>query len=359
MNRTPTSTAVASPASTVPGTTLEFQIVLVVLEGEAAAPVPDRETVAGVFEALLTRDTLPVTLVEVVGANFTWNVALCPAASVAGSVRPLMLKPVPVTVACEMVTLAVLAVTVTFCVLLLPTVTLPKLRELGLAARVPAGLTPLPVRAIELVVVEALLVNATLPVALPEVVGANFTWKVALCPAASVAGSVRPLMVNPVPLTVACEMVTLAVLAVTVMFCVLLLPTVTLPKLSEVGLAVRVPAGLTPLPLRAIEDVEVEALLTSERLPEAVPAVVGANFTWKVVLCPAAIVAGSVRPLMLKPVPVTFACETVTLEVPAVRVTFCVVLLPTVTLPKLSELVLSASVPVEVVVLGVKATSTQ
>jgi hypothetical protein len=70
--------------------------------------------VVGVLEALLTSDTLPLTLPATVGANFTWNVALCPAAMVVGNVSPLTLNPAPVTFAWLMVTLAELAVTVTF-----------------------------------------------------------------------------------------------------------------------------------------------------------------------------------------------------------------------------------------------------
>src|SRR5262245_46568907 len=111
-------------------------------------------------------------------------------------------------------------------------------------------------------------------------------------------------MVTPAPVGVACEMVTLAVPAVTVTFCVALLPTVTLPKLSEVGLAASVPAGFAPLPLRETTVGELEALLDNDRLPVTLPAAVGANFTWKVALCPAAKVAGRVTPLRLKPAPV-------------------------------------------------------
>lgn len=81
----------------------------------------------------------------------------------------------------------------------------------------------------------ALLVTVTLPVTLPVAVGANATLNDVDCPAASVRGSERPVTLNPVPVTLSFERVTLALpvlLSVTV--CVALVPVVTLPKLSEV-----------------------------------------------------------------------------------------------------------------------------
>jgi hypothetical protein len=83
--------------------------------------------------ALLTTDTLPVTLPEVVGLKITLKVVVCPAAKVRGSVRPLVLKPAPETLIWEMVTLEVELVSVTGRVLLLPTATFPKLTLVGLA----------------------------------------------------------------------------------------------------------------------------------------------------------------------------------------------------------------------------------
>ena len=52
------------------------------------------------------------------------------------------------------------------------------------------------------------------------------------CPAASVRGRVKPLNENPGPLIVACEIVTLPVLAVNVTVCEELLPAVVVPKFS-------------------------------------------------------------------------------------------------------------------------------
>ena len=61
--------------------------------------VPEREIVTGELLALLTMLMLPVALPATVGAKVTVSVALCPVANVAGTDKPLMPKPVPVTVA--------------------------------------------------------------------------------------------------------------------------------------------------------------------------------------------------------------------------------------------------------------------
>src|SRR3989442_12880916 len=61
---------------------------------------------------------------------------------------------------------------------------------------------------------------------------------------------------------------------------------------------------------------ELGASLTSETLPDALPVVVGANCTLKVLDCPAARVSGKVSPLMLKPAPVTLPCAMVKLALP-------------------------------------------
>ena len=85
---------------------------------------------------------------------------------------------------------------------LFPTVTLPKLRLAGFDPRAPA-LTPVPVRGMVRVGLEALEVMVTVPVALLAAVGVKVTLKVALWPEVSVTGAAMPLMVKPVPLMAA------------------------------------------------------------------------------------------------------------------------------------------------------------
>ena len=82
---------------------------------------------------------------------------------------------------------------------LFPTVTLPKLRLVGLAPSEP-GVTPVPDRGMVRVGFEALEVMVRLPLAVPADGGANDTLKVVLCPAVSVTGAVIPLKLNPEPL---------------------------------------------------------------------------------------------------------------------------------------------------------------
>ena len=57
----------------------------------AAVPVPLRDKTFGEFGALLTMLTVPLRLPAVVGANSTLNVAVPPAAIVAGVANPLTL----------------------------------------------------------------------------------------------------------------------------------------------------------------------------------------------------------------------------------------------------------------------------
>jgi hypothetical protein len=54
---------------------------------------------------------------------------------------------------------------------------------------------------------DAVLVIAMLPVALPAALGVKVAVNDVLCPGLRVAGRLRPLMLNPVPLANACVMV--------------------------------------------------------------------------------------------------------------------------------------------------------
>ena len=122
-----------------------------------------------------------------------------------------------------------------------------------------------------------------------------------------------------------------------------LLPTVTLPKLRLVGFDPSVP-GEIPVPANGMDRVGFDAVEVTVMLPLALAADCGANVTLKLVLWPAVSVTGAVIPLRLNPVPLIPTWEIVTLELPVlVIVSDRDWLLPTVTLPKLSLVVLSAS----------------
>src|SRR5580658_1200527 len=97
-----------------------------------------------------------------------------------------------------------------------------------------------------------------LPVAAPADVGASCALKERLCPAGKVVGKESPLIPNPVPATVARLIVRLELpLFVSLTLCVLLCPTTTFPNVNANG--------------------ELEASLTTVKLPVTAPADVGAN----------------------------------------------------------------------------------
>jgi len=118
---------------------------------------------------------------------------------------------------------------------------------------------------------------------------------------------------------------------------------VTLPKLTPAGTTEI--CGCTPVPESEIVAGELLALPTTDTLPNTLPAAVGANPTLSETLCPAARLSGNDKPLTLKPAPVTFSCERLTVLLPEfVRATVCAPLvLPTITFPKLKLFVLVES----------------
>ena len=128
---------------------------------------------------------------------------------VTGSDKPPTLNTELFVLAAVTVTAAPLAVNVPEAVPLFPTVTLPRLRVAGLILNCPTAEDPVPESGIVSVGFDAVEVIVTLPLALPDADGVNFTVNVVLFPAASVKGVEIPVIVNPVPLTLACETVTL------------------------------------------------------------------------------------------------------------------------------------------------------
>src|SRR5262249_44378747 len=88
-----------------------------------------------------------------------------------------------------------------------PSITLPKLKVAGFTAN--PGCAPVPLRAIVAGEPDALLVTLTVPLATPAAVGANTTLSVRLCDGLTGSGTVAPLSVKPVPLTVICAIWTL------------------------------------------------------------------------------------------------------------------------------------------------------
>ena len=157
---------------------------------------------------------------------------------------------------------------------------LPKLRELGLELSCPAVAVPVPERGMVSVGFEALDVTVIAPVAVPVEAGANWTVKAVLWPAPRVNEELMPLSVNPVPLTLTFETATLVPpVFVIVPDKVWFEPTVTLPKLSELGLELSCPGVAVPVPDSEMVRVGFEAFEVSVSVPLAAPVEVGENWT--------------------------------------------------------------------------------
>jgi hypothetical protein len=184
---------------------------------------------------------------------------------------------VPVALTAVIVALAFpLLVKVIDCLPLLPVVTFPNATLPGLATKVELVVTPVPTMLTTCGEPGALSVNVMLPVSAPAAVGANCVLKERLCPAVKVVGRESPLIPKPVPATVARLMVRLEVpLFVSFTLCVPLCPTTTFPNVNADGAIVKLVC--VPVPLIAIVSGELEASLTTVKLPVIAPAEVGAN----------------------------------------------------------------------------------
>jgi hypothetical protein len=179
---------------------------------------------------------------------------------------------------------------------------------------------------------EALLVKESVPEAVPEAWGAKATVMGTLCPAAMVSGKVTPLRENSALFTLAEDTVTLAPVALSVPGWDVLVPTVTLPKLTDAGETPNWPCAV-PVPVCGIESVGFDAFELTVILPVALLAVCGAKVVLKVRLWFGVSVVGRLSPLMLNPVPASVIWEIVTLEPPTlVSVSHWLWLLPTWTL---------------------------
>lgn len=101
------------------------------------APVPESAATLGELPALLMMESLPVSAPVREGAYVTLKLVFWPAAREKGRAGPATLKPEPVTLACDIVTAALpVLVTTTGRMLLSPSVTTPKLSEVGARLRV-------------------------------------------------------------------------------------------------------------------------------------------------------------------------------------------------------------------------------
>src|SRR5438045_3247889 len=134
----------------------------------------------------------PVALFVEIGAKVIVALVVCPAAKVKGKESPLIAKPAPVILTCEIVTLAVpVFCRITGNALLLPSGTFPKARLVGFTES--RSVAPVPESDTVTGEFVALLTIEMLPVALLPAVGAKVALKDVLWPAARVRGRVSPL----------------------------------------------------------------------------------------------------------------------------------------------------------------------
>jgi hypothetical protein len=139
-------------------------------------------------------------------------------------------------------------------------------QEIPLSAPVAAAPVPLSVTTL-VAPVPALLLIVTEPLAAPVLAGSNVTASVVVCPGFSVTGKLAPVIVKPVPDSVAELIVSAAVPEdVSVTVCVVVVLTVTSPNDSVVELSVS--CGDPPVSCRA------KVLLTPAAVADSVAVVV-------------------------------------------------------------------------------------
>ena len=232
--------------------------------------------VVGLLAVLVIR-TLPAAAPTTVGANCAVKLVLWFAASTNGTDRPVALNPLPLALIAEIVALVFpVFVKVIVCGLLLPTDTLPKATLPGFATNVEFVATPVPTMLTTCGEPGALSVKVMLPAAAPLAAGANCALKDRLCPPVNVVGRDNPVIPKPFPATVARLIVTPEFpVLVSLMLCVPLCPTITLPNVKAEG-EIDKPACV-PVPLIEIASGELDASLKTVRLPFTAPADVGAN----------------------------------------------------------------------------------
>ena len=124
-----------------------------------------------------------------------------------------------------------------------------------------------------------MLVKESVPVVDPVAVGLKVTVNGTLCPAGTVIGNDKPLSLKEVLLMLSPVIVTLVPEALRVPDALPLLPTVTLPKLSDAGLSASCPSGAVPVPVSDSVRDGVCALLVNVSVPLADPAADGLNVT--------------------------------------------------------------------------------
>jgi hypothetical protein len=326
---------VAAPVGTVPKLTEAG----VAVKPEVPA-VPTRLMAVGESVAELVTVICSENSPDAVGLNPAVSVAAWFGASVSGRLRLESVKPEPEVAIEEIFTLAVpvffnwIAVDP-----LLPVATVPKFTLEGFAVNcVVEDAVAVALQPIASVAFVALLVTVKVPEAFPAAVGLNIALKLALAPAARVTGSESPDTEIPAPEAETREIVMLDdPELVSDRAWADWDPTVTVPKLSEAGLAVKSETFATPVAVNATIIGEFGALLLIIIFPLAGPLAAAVNVAATAAVWPAASAMGTEIAFSVKPDPAIDTPETVKDLVPVfVIVKDCDALCPTVREPKLT-----------------------
>lgn len=163
---------------------LPLAVVELVIVGllPVVCPVPERLITSDEGVPFVASVIVPLAAPAAEGLNVTLNAVLAPAAIVVEVLSPVWLNPAPATATCEKVSVVFpLFFNVIGWEFVLPVVTVPNATLDGVAAI--CACIPVPLSAIVAGETGALLVMEILPVALPEVVGANVAVNVAFAPA--------------------------------------------------------------------------------------------------------------------------------------------------------------------------------
>ncbi|MGC2330673.1 MAG: hypothetical protein WA581_04420 [Candidatus Acidiferrales bacterium] len=213
----------------------------------------------------------------------------------------------------------------------MPTLTVPKVKVVGLALRLRVEAVTVPLKLIAVGDPGTCVLSDTLPLAPPAVIGAK-TASNAILPFGATVCAAKPVTLKPGPVTLSDETTRSTVpVFLTVIVCESLVPSATLPKVTLEGVIDI--AGLAPVPVSGMTMGDPETLVDTEMLPETAPGDFGAKTVLKLMLLLEASVC-AVKPVTLKAVPVTLSDETVKLAVPVFfSVMTCDPVVPSATFP--------------------------
>jgi len=215
----------------------------------------------------------------------------------------------------------------------MPSATVPNAMGEGPAVRIPCK--PFPVTPTAKLPPCA-SANVTFPLIALGVRGLYCTVRFNDCVALTVTGSVAPLTVTSFAFKLICVIVTSEVpVFVITRFCVSVAPTLTSPKLSDVGAEERLKGAGEAVPVKVITAGETPPSAWAVKVAEDFPVVALLNHTEKLIDCPAGNERGRVAPETENVAVETVKAVIVIGAVPVFNTDTCWgTLLPAVTVPK-------------------------